>query len=127
MATVQKDSTRMPPTMATDFEPPIASRMIPMAVIKTAGTSAVKVKVRRARFKNLVVGLRRRKPHYSGRHLAQTPGPGQEKQNTVAATLVFEAQFRRSRTSGSRRLLLRSLVRGRQQAWFDRWFEVRDG
>ena len=67
MATAQNESNRMPPTTATDFEPPMASRMIPRAVINIVGSSAVNVNVRRARLRNLVVGLRRRKPCYSGR------------------------------------------------------------
>ncbi len=39
----------MPPTTATDFDPPEARKMMPSAVISTVGISAVNVKMRRAR------------------------------------------------------------------------------
>src|SRR5271154_7068405 len=54
----QKASTRMPPTIANDFEPPDATRMIPMAVMRTVGMSAANMNVRRARLRKIAVGDR---------------------------------------------------------------------
>ena len=76
----QNDSTKMPPTTAMDFEPPVASKITAMTDISTVGISAVNVKMRRARFSSRVVGERSRKPRYSGRYPRSSPRQRSKKQ-----------------------------------------------
>ncbi len=57
-AVAQNASTRMPPTSDADFEPPVATSTMPIAVMSTVGSSAVRTKIRRARCSRRVVGER---------------------------------------------------------------------
>ena len=55
-AVAQNASTRIPPTMDEGLRPAEATRMMPIAVIRTVGTSAASMNMMRARWRRTVVG-----------------------------------------------------------------------